>query len=101
MFVSLEISKCFLCCMTSWRPVSADKLNGEVVVDCFGLATVGPDDSLYDVVCSLHSSGFHRLPIIDAPSNNVLYTLGYRRILQFICLFVGSLTNLSAYKRSL
>lgn len=71
---------------------NTEQLSGEGV-DCFdgggGLTSVGPDDSLYDVVCSLHSSGFHRLPVIDPLTNNVLYTLGYRRILQFICLFVG------------
>lgn len=77
-----------------WRIVTAEQLTGEGV-GCFdgGLTSVDPDDSLYDVVYRLHSSGFHRLPVIDAVNNNVLYTLGYKRVLQFVYLFVGWPTN--------
>ena len=46
--------------------------------------------SLFDAIEILLENHVHRLPIIDATTNNVVFILTHKRILRFFYLYVSS-----------
>lgn len=57
------------------------------------LVSISPDASLFDAIRTLIHNRIHRLPVIDPDTGNVLYILTHKRILRFLFLYVGTISD--------